>query len=83
MTQSLKLLEAKTPFMQRSGAQRVRLLASSGLADEQLLKEGAPAKLLAMLYRESDQGVPAIPQNHRGDGLSGHSLSLLVKVCSP
>lgn len=56
--QAVRLLEAETPFMQRSGAQRVKFLASTGLADELLLTEGAPARLLALLHRDGDQGMP-------------------------
>ena len=56
MTQSVRLLEADTPLLQRSGANRVRLIASSGMADQQLLDVGAPAKLLALLHADGDQG---------------------------
>lgn len=44
--------------MQRSGAHRIRFLASTGLADELLLKEGAPIKLLENLHQDADQGEP-------------------------
>lgn len=55
--------------MQRSGADRVRLLAKSGWADEILLREGAPAKLLALLSKSADQ--------------SGHpSSNLSVEIAS-
>ncbi|KAK9901385.1 hypothetical protein WJX75_009703 [Coccomyxa subellipsoidea] len=54
---AVRLLEADTSLMQRSGADRVRLLAKSGWADEILLREGAPAKLLALLSKSADQSV--------------------------
>lgn len=41
--------------MQHSGAHRVQMLASMGWAQEALLREGAPAKLLALLSKDSDQ----------------------------
>lgn len=60
VTQALKLLEADTPLLQKSGANRLRLIASLGVADEQLMREGAPGKLLAMLDRDGDPGEPGI-----------------------
>lgn len=58
VTQALKLLEADTPFLQKSGANRLRLIASLGVAGEQLVREGAPAKLLALLAKDGDPGEP-------------------------
>ena len=52
---AVRLLEADTSLMQRSGADRVRLLAKSSWAHEILLREGAPAKLLALLCNSTDQ----------------------------
>ncbi|CAL8470984.1 g10526 [Coccomyxa elongata] len=51
------LLEADTALMQRTGADRVRMLANTGWADDVLLREGAPAKLLALLSKGSDPSV--------------------------
>ncbi|BDA45417.1 hypothetical protein COCOBI_07-2040 [Coccomyxa sp. Obi] len=54
---AVRLLEADTALMQRSGADRVRMLANTGWANEVLLREGAPAKLLALLSKGGDPSV--------------------------
>jgi hypothetical protein len=54
---AVKLLETDTPFMQQSGARRVRRLALTGLVNESLLREGAPVKLVALLDKGGDQGL--------------------------
>ncbi len=57
VTQSVRLLEAETPLLQRSGASRVRLIAASGLAEQRLVDAGAPGKLLALLHPTGDPGA--------------------------
>ncbi len=52
---AVKLLEADTSLMQRTGADRVRMLAKSDWGHGILLREGAPAKLLALLHEGADQ----------------------------
>ena len=56
MSHAVKLLDAETPFMQKSGARRIRRLAATGLATNELLRENAPAKLLALLHPGTDRG---------------------------
>ncbi len=56
MSHAVRLLDAETPFMQKSGARRIRRLAASGLAGSELRKENAPAKLLALLHEDNDEG---------------------------
>ena len=56
MSHAVKLLDAETPFMQKSGARRIRRLAATGLATNELLRESAPAKLLALLHPGTDRG---------------------------
>ena len=52
------LLDAQEPFLQKSGCNRVRLTASASDANVQrLVDAGAPAKLVAMLQRTSDDGA--------------------------
>ena len=52
------LLDAQEPFLQKSGCNRTRLLASASVANVQkLVDAGAPAKLVAMLQRTSDDGA--------------------------
>ena len=51
------LLDAQEPFLQKSGCNRVRLLASASDTNiQKLLDAGAAAKLAAMLQRTSDDG---------------------------
>ena len=52
----MKLLGAQEPFLQRSGAKRVRRLAESDDALRALLREQAPARLLALLHADADAG---------------------------
>lgn len=54
---AVRLLEAETALMQRTGADRVRMLANTGWANEVLLREGAPAKLLALVSKGGDPSV--------------------------
>ena len=56
MINAVRLLDAETPFMQKSGARRIRRLAATGLAGNELLHESAPAKLLALLHPGTDRG---------------------------
>ena len=56
MIHAVRLLDAETPFMQKSGARRIRRLAATGLATDELLRESAPAKLLALLHPGTDRG---------------------------
>ena len=58
VTHAVKLLDAETPFMQQSGAKRIRRLAATGLAGEELRRENAPAKLLGLLHAGADPGQP-------------------------
>lgn len=60
--------------MQRSGADRVRLLAKSGWADEILLREGAPAKLLALLSKSADQS------GHPSSSISNLSVEIALEI---
>ena len=54
------LLDAQEPFLQKSGCNRTRLLASTSEANvRKLVDAGAPAKLVAMLQRTSDDGADA------------------------
>ncbi len=59
MIGAVRLLEADTALMQRTGADRVRMLANTGWANDVILREGAPAKLLALLNKGSDPSEPA------------------------
>ena len=52
----MKLLGAQEPFLQRSGAKRVRHLADSDDSLRALLREQAPARLLALLHADADAG---------------------------
>ena len=71
----MRLLEADTSLMQRSGADRVRLLAKSGWADEILLREGAPAKLLALLSKSADQsGHPSSSISNLSVGIASAEI---------
>ncbi len=56
---AVRLLDAETALMQRTGADRVRMLANTGWANEGILKEGAPAKLLALVSKGGDPSEPA------------------------
>ena len=60
MIHAVRLLDAETPFMQKSGARRIRRLAATGLATNELLHESAPAKLLALLHPGTDRGKPFV-----------------------
>ncbi len=60
VTHAVRLLEAETPFMQSSGAKRIRRLAATGMAGEELRRENAPAKLLGLLHAGADPGQLAI-----------------------
>ena len=42
--------------MQSSGAKRIRRLAATGMAGEELRRENAPAKLLGLLHEGADPG---------------------------
>ncbi len=42
--------------MQSSGAKRIRRLAATGMAGEELRRENAPAKLLGLLRAGADPG---------------------------
>ena len=59
VTHAVRLLDAETPFMQQSGAKRIRRLAATGLAGEELRRENAPAKLLGLLREGTDPGQPS------------------------
>ena len=52
---AVRLLDAETPFMQKSGAKRIKRLA--GIAGNELQKENAPAKLLGLLHEGTDPGT--------------------------
>lgn len=58
MTHAVRLLDAETPFMQSSGAKRIRRLAATGMAGKELRRENAPAKLLGLLHEGADPGQP-------------------------
>ena len=63
MSHAVRLLDAETPFMQKSGARRIRRLAATGLASSELRKENAPAKLLALLHEGTDEGQLRFPKS--------------------
>jgi len=55
--QAVQLLNAREPFLQRSGAARVRRLAAGDAAAHAMLAERAPARLLALLAADADAGT--------------------------
>lgn len=63
VSHAVRLLDAETPFMQKSGARRIRRLAATGLASSELRKENAPAKLLALLHEGTDEGQLRLPKS--------------------
>lgn len=69
----MKLLGAQEPFLQRSGAKRVRRLADSDDSLRALLREQAPARLLALLSADADAGKEPCRNN-----LIGSSMQLNV-----
>lgn len=73
--QAVKLLGAQEPFLQRSGAKRVRRLADSDKSLRALLREQAPARLLALLHADADAG------RHNGRHLIGAVAKLHMCAC--
>ena len=68
----MKLLGAQEPVLQRSGAKRVRRLADSDDSLRALLREQAPARLLALLHADADAGKESCRD------ITGSSMQLSV-----
>ena len=82
----MKLLGAQEPFLQRSGAKRVRRLADSDDLLRALLREQAPARLLALLHADADAGEQSCriltDVSMQLLSVSFHDAAAAVNLCS-